>query len=480
MSGHPVVGKRAGTNASAVSDGYSASSDWSSASSGSLTSGSSASGSFASDSLASGAVPFHGDDDLSLPARLAEAGVGRRSFLKFCAGVTATLALPARFAPRIAAALAKVDSPVVVWLELQDCAGDTEAFLRSSNPSASDLVLGLISLDYHETVMAAAGTAAEQARDAAVAKGGHILIVEGSVPTGIRGACTIGGQAADDILKNAARGAAGIINVGTCSAFGGIPVAKPNPTGAVSVEDVVSGVPVVNLSGCPVNEANLTATIVHYLTFGEFPATDDLGRPLFAYGARIHDNCPRRGHFDAGQFAAEWGDEGHRNGYCLYMLGCKGPSSFHNCPSVQYNQGTSWPVAAGHGCVGCSEPGFWDTSSPFYDRLPHVQTAGLDFTADRLGVAVVAATAAGFALHGVGKVVQHRVAAAHDGRAAPTDTPGSGSPTGGDGGRGGGGRADDAGHTGGSGSPAGGEKGSAAGSGEQGAGDDSGAHGDGG
>ncbi len=356
--------------------------------------------------------------DPSLPARLADAGVDRRAFLKFCAGVTATLALPAKFAPRVASALAKVTRPVVVWLEFQDCAGDTEAFVRSRNPTAADLVLGLISLDYHETLMAPAGEAAERARDAAVAQGGHVLIVEGSIPTGIRGACTIGGRAADDILTTCARGAAGIINVGTCSAFGGIPNAHPNPTGAAKVEDVVSGVPVVNLSGCPVNADNLTATVVHYLTFGEFPATDDFGRPLFAYGERIHDTCPRRGHFDAGQFAVEWGDEGHRSGWCLYRLGCKGPETFHNCPSVRYNEATSWPVAAGHGCVGCSEPHFWDTMTPFYDRLPHVGTAGFEFTADRLGLTIVAATAAGFAAHGVGKAVQHRVGAARDARAA--------------------------------------------------------------
>ncbi len=362
-----------------------------------------------------------------LPARLAEAGLDRRTFLKFCSGVAVTLALPARFAPRIASALAAVTRPVVVWLEFQDCAGDTEAFVRSRNPSASELILGLISLDYHETLMAAAGSAAEQARDEAVAKGGHLLIVEGSVPTGIRGSCTIGGRAADDILRTCARGAAGIINVGTCSAFGGIPRASPNPTGAVAVADVVSGVPMVNLSGCPVNADNLTATIVHYLTFGEFPATDSFGRPLFAYGERIHDTCPRRGHFDAGQFAAEWGDEGHRNGWCLYRLGCKGPSTFHNCPSVRYNNATSWPVQAGHGCVGCSEPDFWDTMTPFYDKLPHVDAAGLDVTADRLGLAVVAATAAGFALHGVGKAVQHRFAAASDATGPAADrSPGDG------------------------------------------------------
>jgi hydrogenase small subunit len=264
--------------------------------------------------------------------------------------------------------------------------------------------------------MAAAGTAAEKARDDAAAQGGHLVIVEGSVPTGISGSCTIGGRSAEDILKRCTRGAAAIINVGTCSAFGGIPAAGPNPTGAVRVQDIVDDVPVINLSGCPVNPDNLTATIVHYLTFGELPATDGLGRPLFAYGERIHDICPRRGHFDAGQFALTWGDEGHRKGWCLYRLGCKGPSTFHNCPSVRFNDGTSWPVAAGHGCVGCSEPDFWDTMSPFYDRLPHVRVAGGDLTADKIGLGVLAATATGFALHGAGKLVQHRVGAARDAR----------------------------------------------------------------
>ncbi|MBE1494037.1 hydrogenase small subunit [Amycolatopsis lexingtonensis] len=364
-----------------------------------------------------------GGDARPLPVRLAEAGIGRRRFLTFCAAMATTLALPERFAPRVAEALSTVERPVVVWLEFQDCAGDTEAFLRSRNPSTADLLLGMISLNYHETLMAAAGTAAEKARDDAVAKGGHLVVVEGSVPTGIPGACTIGGRSAEDLLRSAVRGAAGVINVGTCSAFGGIPAAGPNPTGAVRVEDIVGGVPVINLSGCPVNADNLTATIVHHLTFGQFPAADDLGRPLFAYGERIHDTCPRRGHFDAGQFAEEWGDEGHRKGWCLYKLGCKGPSTFHNCPSVRYNDGTSWPIAAGHGCVGCSEPDFWDAMTPFYERLPGVQAVGGTFTVDEIGLGVVGATAAGFALHGVGKVVQHKLLAIREARRTPEPDP---------------------------------------------------------
>lgn len=352
--------------------------------------------------------------------RLRLAGIDRRSFLKYCSAITATLAMPAVFAPRVAEALTAADKPALVWLEFQDCAGDTESLLRARNPSIAELILDLLSIDYHETIMAAAGFQAEAARDATLEKGGHLVVVEGSVPLGADGGyCTVGGRSAEQLLKAATAKAAAVINVGTCSAYGGLPAAGPNPTGAVGVGEVISGVPVINLPGCPMNVDNLTATVAHFLTFKELPKTDNLGRPLFAYGDRIHDNCPRRGHFDAGQFVVEWGDEGHRKGWCLYKMGCKGPSTFHNCPTVQWNGGTNWPIGAGHGCVGCSEPAFWDDMSPFYDRLPHVKTAGLDLTADRLGLTLVGAVAAGAAVHGVAKAVQHRVASPEEEQAVP-------------------------------------------------------------
>lgn len=348
--------------------------------------------------------------DDSLGDRLLAAGVDRRTFLKFCAAITATLALPPAFAPQVAHALEKPGRPRLVWLEFQDCAGDSESLLRAHDPSVADLILDVLSVDYHETIMAASGHQAEAARDATIAAGGHIVVVEGSIPLGADGGfCTIGGRSAEDILRTAAKGAVAIITVGTCSAYGGIPAARPNPTHAVAVADLVSDVPIVNLPGCPMNVDNLTATVTHYLTFGALPATDDLHRPLFAYGDRIHDNCPRRGHFDAGQFALAWGDEGHRKGWCLYRLGCKGPETFHNCPTQRWNGGTQWPIGAGHGCVGCSEPQFWDTMTPFYDRLPHVAGFGLSTTVDSVGVGVVVGTAALFAAHGAGKGVQRHL-----------------------------------------------------------------------
>jgi hydrogenase small subunit len=152
--------------------------------------------------------------------------------------------MSARFAPRAAKALTAVDRPALVWLELQDCAGDTESFLRARNPSVAKVILDLLSVDYHETIMAAAGFQAEVARDATLNRGGHLVVVEGSVPLGADGAyCTIGGRSAEQLLRAATAKAAAVINVGTCSAYGGIPTAGPNPTHAVSVEDLISGVP---------------------------------------------------------------------------------------------------------------------------------------------------------------------------------------------------------------------------------------------
>lgn len=297
----------------------------------------------------------------SLQETALERGMTRRDFLKFCSLMTGVLALPRSYSSRVEQALDAPARTPVVWLEFQDCAGCTESLLRASRPSVAEIVLDVLSVDYHETIMAASGYQAEEAKEATIDAGGYLLVVEGSIPLAEDGIyCTIGGRTAVDLLEEAASNAIAVVAVGNCATFGGIPAAKPNPTGAVKVSELVKNVPVLNLSGCPMNVVNLTATVVHFLTFGELPAMDGLGRPLFAYGARIHDNCERRGHFDAGEFVVEWGDIGHQKGWCLYQMGCKGPVSFHNCPAVRWNDGTSWPVKSGHGCIGCSEPEFWD------------------------------------------------------------------------------------------------------------------------
>jgi hydrogenase small subunit len=272
-------------------------------------------------------------------------------------------------------------------------------------------VLDTLSVDYHETIMAAAGQQAEASRLATMQAfpHGYIAIVEGSVPVADGGVyCTIGGKAFSQTVREVCGGALATIAVGSCAFDGGLPAAAGGTTGAIGAAQAVPGAKVINLPGCPMNVQNLTATIVHFLTFKQWPATDSYGRPLFAYGQLIHDQCERRAHFERGEYVTAWGDEASRKGWCLYKMGCKGPETYANCPTARFNDGTSWPVKAGHGCVGCTMPNFWDQMSPFYRRLPTAPPFATDVTADEVGLGLVGGVTALTALHAAGSYIRKR------------------------------------------------------------------------
>ncbi len=345
-----------------------------------------------------------------LMRELQRQGVSRREFLTFCASMATVLGLPEGSAAAIAKAVENEKRPILVWLEFQDCAGNTESFLRASHPTVADLVLDTISLNYHETLMAAAGAQAEGVLDETVKqnKGNYIALVEGSIPGDAdSGYCCIGGRSALDIAREVCGNAAATIAVGTCATFGGIPAARPNPTRALSVADAVPGVRnLINMSACPANAENITALIVYYLTLKQWPPLDRYRRPLFAYGKSIHDGCERRAHFDAGQYVESWGDEAHRHGHCLYKMGCKGPATSQNCPNVGWNEHTNWPIGCGHPCIGCAEPNFWDVMTPFYQKLPDVAGVNTDRWLDTVGVGLTGAVAAGVVVHGIGEVMR--------------------------------------------------------------------------
>lgn len=334
-------------------------------------------------------------------------GVSRRDFVKFCSEIAVALGLGIAAGPRIARALESVKRPSVIWLQLQECTGCVESVLRTADPTIGDLLLDVVSLDYNHTLMAGAGDAVERARQSAMAanKGKYILVVTGSIPTKEDGIYTvIGGRTAEDLLREAADGAAAILAVGACAHWGSVQAARPNPTGAVGVRDIIKNRPIVNIAGCPPIGDVITATVVHYLTFGRLPAVDREGRPLFAYGKRIHDQCTRRAHFDAGQFVESFDDESARKGWCLYSVGCKGPATFSPCPIFQWNTRTSWPIGAGHPCIGCTEPHFWDTMTPFYGRLPNVGGFAVEQRVDTIGAALAVGAAAGVAAHAAATV----------------------------------------------------------------------------
>ncbi len=347
--------------------------------------------------------------DVSLKETLKNEGINRRDFMKWATAACAMLSLPAGFVPTVAKAAELADRLPIIWLHMAECTGCSESLLRSANPSIDSLIFDHISLEYHETLMAASGWQAEQNLENAMHKykGKYVLMVEGGIPMNNQGEfLTIGGHGKKgvEIANAAANDAAAIFAIGTCSSFGGVQAAAPNPTGAVSMSEA-TGKNVINVPGCPPSEKNIVGTLLHFLLYGTLPALDAYNRPQWAYKRRVHDQCERRGHFDAGEFVEQYGDHGAKEGYCLYKVGCKGPYTFNNCSKNKFNQGTSWPIQAGFGCMGCSEPDFWDTmgvvGEPLKDRLYHTTFGGLgaDATADKIGMGVLTLTAVGIAAH---------------------------------------------------------------------------------
>jgi len=304
--------------------------------------------------------------------RLAEKGVSRRDFMKYCTFLTATMGLSSSFVPKVAEVFAAPQQrPPVIWLHFGECTGCSESVLRSQYPYVDELVLEVLSIEYHETIMAAAGQQAEDQLQMAMKKykGQYICVVEGSIATKYNGGYgKIAGRTFLEIAQEVVPNALATIAIGACACYGGVPAAKPNPGGYKGVSDAI-GVKTVNIPGCPPNPVNFVGTVVNYLLLGKLPAIDNIGRPLFAYGKTIHDQCPRRAHFENDEFVEEFGSEEAAMGYCLYKVGCRGPETYNNCPIVKFNDGTSWPVEAGHPCLGCSEPDFWDRFTPFYEEL---------------------------------------------------------------------------------------------------------------
>ncbi|WGE90595.1 hydrogenase 2 small subunit [Actinobacillus genomosp. 1] len=296
--------------------------------------------------------------------------VSRRDFMKLCTALAATMGLNAKASAEMTNALTNPQRPPVIWIGAQECTGCTESLLRATHPTVENLVLDLISLEYHEVLSAAFGEQAEDNKHNAMHKykGQYILVVDGSIPVKDDGIyCMIAGKPVLEHIKEAAKDAMAIIAIGSCAAWGGVPSSGNNPTGASSLSDILLGMPIINIPGCPPNPHNFLATVAYIITYKKLPNMDKLNRPLFAYDRLIHENCYRRPHFDAGRFAREYGDEGHRQGWCLYHLGCKGPETYGNCSTLEFCDvgGNNWPVGIGHPCYGCNEQGVGFTKGIF-------------------------------------------------------------------------------------------------------------------
>lgn len=341
---------------------------------------------------------------------LREQGYSRRDFMKFCSMMAAYLGLEASGISQVARALESNHRVPVIWLHFQECTCCSESFIRSSHPIVADILLDKISLDYTETLMAASGHAAESAMLNTMEKyhGEYVLCVEGSVPTDNDGVyCCIGGKSAMQILEEAAEGAKAIIAWGSCACNGCVQAAKPNPTSATPIHKLVKGKPIIKVPGCPPIGEVMAGVIVHLVTFGTIPELDNIGRPKAFYSKRVHDSCYRRPYYDAGLFVESFDDENAQKGYCLYKVGCKGPSTYNACGIMKWNNGVSYPIQSGHGCIGCSEANFWD-SGPLYRRMQTFPGFGIESNADDIGLAAAGITAAGIAAHAIGTNIRKR------------------------------------------------------------------------
>ncbi len=314
-------------------------------------------------------------------------GYDRRDFMKFAAFMTAYMGLEHSMIGQVAKSLETEHRLPIIWEHYQECTCCSESFIRSDHPIVADIILDKVSLDYTETLMAASGHQAEAAKKATMEKyhGEYILCVEGSVPTKDGGVyCTIAGETALEHLKKAAAGAKAIIAWGSCATNGCVQAANPNPTGATPIHKIIKNKPIVQMPGCPPIGEAMAALIVHYVTFGRLPELDRKGRPKAFYGKRVHDTCYRRPYFDAGLFAESFDDKNAKDGYCLYKLGCKGPTTYNACASMKWNNGVSFPIQSGHGCIGCSEANYWD-NGPLYKRLTNIPGFSIEKTADTVG-----------------------------------------------------------------------------------------------
>lgn len=345
--------------------------------------------------------------------------LSRRDFVRFCTMAAAAVGLGPLAAEQFVQAAERGAKPSVIWLHFQECTGCTESLLRTSHPAVDDLILDLISLDYHETLFAAAGHQAEAALKQAMEKnaGKYVCIVEGAIPTKENGIyCMIAGRTAVDMLTDVAGKAGAVIAIGSCASWGGVPSADPNPTGASPAQAILKGKAVVNIPGCPANPYNLLGTVLQYATFGTLPELDEENRPKFAYGRTVHEHCPRRAHFDAGRFAEKYGDEGHRQGWCLYKLGCKGPATHANCSVQHFGEVVdAWPIGLGHPCFGCTEKNIGFTM-PLHQTVQIYRPSGPDtyppINAEQGRVSPVATGVAGAvvgALVGAGYVASKKI-----------------------------------------------------------------------
>ncbi len=359
---------------------------------------------------------------------LASRGVSRRDFMKLCGTIAVAAGMSELAAPRVAQAL---ESSVigategnlypVIWIEGASCTGCTESFAQVDEPDPATVVLEMISLNYCETLSAAAGWSMEEAKEQTIEAGNYILVYEGGILKSFDGqSLRVANETGIEILCHAAENANAVVALGSCAVNGGWMAADPNPSNAIGVQQCLEehgiSTPVVNVPGCPANPEWLVSVLVDVVMLQQIPDLDDEGKPTCIYSQTIHDNCQRRGHFENGEFVYEYGSKEEALGYCLYPLGCRGPQTKSNCGVVRWNHRRSWCVESGAPCIGCCEANpcnpsqnWVQVNTPFKKRHHSVKIGDFVFQPGSIAAWLSALVAGAFVVHCFGMKISGRM-----------------------------------------------------------------------
>ncbi|MCL2403246.1 MAG: hydrogenase small subunit [Coriobacteriia bacterium] len=382
--------------------------------------------------------------EMTFYENLSQRGVSRRDFLKFCGSTAAVLGLSSTFVPTLAskiAGAAESGLTPAIWLSGGKCTGCLESTLQATYPNVADIVLDLLTLKYSAASMATGKYALDAKKKVYQGNKPFIMIYEGAIMEGENGSgytmINADGTNSLDDLEAAASSdqCAAIIAMGQCAVDGGWVRAFPNPSGATGMSEYLSrrgiDVPVVNLAGCPASPEELTAVVVQALLLGSDGTLesgiaavaadlDRLGRPKYLYNATIHDSCPRRGHFENGEFVYRYGSEEEAKNFCVYPMGCKGPQTYRRCPMIRWNDSQSWCVESGGVCIGCATWNWVDNNAPFAGRHRRVGAASSGPLAGwplhggglhpiGTGAALTGVVAAALVAHGLGMKAAKRI-----------------------------------------------------------------------
>src|SRR6202522_1802478 len=283
----------------------------------------------------------------------------------------------------------------VLWITAGlGCDGDSVSITAATQPSIEDVLLGAIpglpKVHLHNPVLAYENGddfmrfwyQAEEGR-----LDPFVLVVEGSIPNekikkeGYWAALGSDKQTGQPIttcewIDRLAPKAWAVVAAGTCATYGGIHAMEGNPTGAMGLPAYLgwewkspAGIPIVGITGCPVQPDNFTETLLYllYQRAGLAPMIplDDALRPKWLFGATVHEGCDRGGYYEQAQFADKYGDI-----QCIVKLGCWGPVVQCNVGKRGWMGGIGGCPNVGGICIGCTMPGFPDKFMPFMNQPP--------------------------------------------------------------------------------------------------------------